>query len=77
MDSRAKLIDIAAFLDRVQRHGQEGDFRVEALKEAIDLLKADEPLRAQQVLLHLSDPSGEPIPEAHTKGAAGAFEGSK
>ena len=33
MDARIKMIDIAAFLDRVQRHGQEDDYRVRALKE--------------------------------------------
>ena len=72
MESRAMLIDIAAFLDRVQRHGQEDDFRVEALREAIRHLLSDRPDRAARVLLHLSDPSSEPIDEAHTQGAAGA-----
>ena len=72
MDSRSKLIDLAAFLDRVQRAGQEDDFRVRALKAAIGLLQADEPQRAKQVLLSFSDLSTEPIAKATTQGAIGA-----
>ena len=73
MDSRFKLIEIAAFLDRVQRAGQEGDFRVQALKEAIQHLGKDEPTRAKDVLLSFSDPTSDPIPRATMQGAAGAY----
>lgn len=75
MDSRSKLIDLAAFLDRVQRAGQDGDFRVEALKNAITLLSNHEPQRAKEVLLSFSDPSTEPIAQATMQGAIGAFKG--
>ncbi len=75
MDSRSKLIDLAAFLDRVQRAGQESDFRVQALKNAIQLLSLNEPKRAQEVLLSFSDPSTEPIAKATMQGAIGAFKG--
>ena len=64
MDSRSKLIDLAAFLDRVQRAGQEEDFRVQALKNALTLLSQDKPQRAKDVLLSFSDPSTEPIAKA-------------
>ena len=74
MDSRSKLIDLAAFLDRVQRAGQEGDFRVQALKSAIQLLSLNEPKRAQEVLLSFSDPSTQPIEKATMQGAIGAFK---
>ena len=74
MDSRSKLIDLAAFLDRVQRAGQESDFRVQALKNAIQLLSLNEPKRAQEVLLSFSDPSTEPIAKATMQGAIGAFK---
>jgi hypothetical protein len=76
MDSRSKLIDLAAFLDRVQRAGQEDDFRVQALKQAIALLQSNEPQRAKQVLLSFSDPSTAPIPKATTQGAIGAHRTS-
>ncbi len=75
MDARSKLIDLAAFLDRVQRAGRDSDFRVAALREALALLSADEPTRAKQVLLCLSDPSTAPIPKATTQGAIGAYPG--
>jgi hypothetical protein len=75
MDARSKLIDLAAFLDRVQRAGQTEDFRVQALKSAISLLSLDEPTRAKEVLLSFSDPSTQPIEKATMQGAIGAFRG--
>lgn len=75
MDSRFKLIEIAAFLDRVQRAGQEGDFRVQALKKAIQHLGQNEPTRARDVLLSFSDPTSAPIPRATMQGATGAYHG--
>ena len=74
MDARYKLIDLAAFLDRAQRTGQDGDYRVVALKKAIACLSQNEPARAKQVLLSFSDPTTEPIPKATTQGAAGAWQ---
>lgn len=76
MDARSKLIDIAAFLDRVQRADQEDDYRVAALREAIGCLSAEDVGRARQVLLSFSDPTTEPIPVAHIQGAAGAYDAS-
>ena len=73
MDARIKLIDVAAFLDRVQRHDQEDDYRVRALKEALSILGSDEPDRARRILESLSDPSEEPIEAATIQGAFGAF----
>lgn len=75
MDARAKVIDVAAFLDRVQRAGQEDDHRVRELKKVLSELSGDEPNRAKRVLLGLSDPTDEPIPAAPGKGAAGAWDG--
>ena len=75
MDSRSKLIDLAAFLDRVQRAGQDGDFRVQALKNALTLLSQDKPQRAKDVLLSFSDPSTEPIAKATIQGDIGAHKG--
>ncbi|MBK8093723.1 MAG: hypothetical protein IPK32_17555 [Verrucomicrobiaceae bacterium] len=74
MDSRSKLIDLAAFLDRVQRAGQDSDFRVQALKNALALLSQDKPQRAKEVLLSFSDPSTDPIAKATIQGAIGAHK---
>jgi hypothetical protein len=75
MENRAKLIDLAAFLDRVDRASGEADFRLGALKEALKHLANDKPERAKNALLSLSDPTTEPIEKAPGKGAVGAWPG--
>ena len=77
MDARAKLIDLAAFLDRVDRAQGEPDFRLEAFKRALRVLDQGDDGRARQVLLAFSDPTTEPIPTAPGKGACGAYPGAK
>lgn len=77
MDARSKLIDLAAYLDRVERASGEADFRHRALVTALNELGQPGADRARRVLLALSDPTTEPIPMAPGKGAAGAWPGSK
>jgi hypothetical protein len=74
MENRAKLIDVAAFLDRVDRAEGEPDFRLAAFRQALGCLAGDEPGRAARVLLSLSDPTSEPIEKAPGKGAIGAWK---
>ena len=76
MDARSKLIDIAAFLDRVDRGEGEADFRLAEFRKALAELNRGEPVRAKSVLMALSDPTTEPIPKAPGKGAVGAWPGS-
>ena len=76
MEARAKLIDIAAFLDRVDRAEGEADFRLAAFRQALKELDSGSPERAKNVLLSFSDPSTEPIEKAPGKGAIGAFAGN-
>jgi hypothetical protein len=75
MDARSKLIDLAAFLDRVERATGEDDFRIKAFREALKALGAHGPEKAKQVLLAFSDPTTDPIPTAATKAASGAWPG--
>lgn len=75
MDARSKLIDIAAFLDRVDRGEGEPDFRLDAFRKALGELHGGEPVRAKGVLMSLSDPTVVPIAKAHGKGAVGAWPG--
>lgn len=77
MDARCKLIDLAAFLDRVERADGEADFRLRAFRAALQELDKDQPQRAKQVLLSFSDPTTQPIPKATTKAACGAWPGTK
>ncbi len=75
MEHRAKLLDIAAFLDRLDRAGQPdgaGDVRVRALRRAIPLLVDGDGDRARRILELLSDHTAEPIPVAQTQAALGA-----
>lgn len=73
VDARHKLIDIAAFLDRVERHPGEPDFRWQAMQQAIEaMLKPGSSSRAEAILLALSDHSKAPIEKAPMQGALGA-----
>ena len=76
MDARCKLIELAAFLDRVDRGSGEADFRLSAFKEAMKHLADGEPKRAETVLLSFSDPTVDPIAKAPGKGAVGAWPGA-
>ena len=75
MENRAKLIDLAAFLDRVDRAAGDADFRLNAFRQALKHLSEDRPERAKNVLLSLSDPTPGPIEKAPGKGAVGAWPG--
>lgn len=73
IETRHKLIDIAAFLDRADRAEGEADFRLDAFRTAIKELSGKKPGRAEKVLLAFSDPTTKPIAKAHGKGACGAW----
>jgi hypothetical protein len=75
LEARSKLIDLAAFLDRIDRASGQADFRLGALTQAIGELQRTDSRRAEQVLLRLSDPTAEPIAAAQTKAACGAWPG--
>lgn len=72
MDARCKLIEIAAFLDRLDRAKGEGDFRLEAFRKALGVVAGDSAGKAAGVLMSLSDTTREPIAAATTKAACGA-----
>lgn len=73
IDARARVIDVAAFLDRIDRHaGDDDDHRLAALRGALPILLSKSPGRAKAVLEALSDTS-EAMPEsAAFQGASGA-----
>jgi hypothetical protein len=76
VESRSKLIDIAAFLDRAQRAKGKDDFRLKAFHAALGQLRSGKPDRARRVLLRLSDPTSKPCAAAGSKGACGAWAGT-
>ncbi len=73
LDARSRLIDLAAFLDRVERHEVADDFRCEALREAAQVLVDGRPERARRILEKLSDPTSEPEAISSGKAALGAW----
>lgn len=76
MEHRAKLIDLAAYLDRIDRGQGEmpNDFREIAFRKAIDILRDGQPNRTKRILESFSDFSTD-LPESAEgmKGAAGAI----
>ena len=77
LDARSKLIDIAAFLDRIERAGGREDFRIKSFRAALKKVNGRAKAKAEQVLLTFSDPTTKPIPAAPGKGALGAWPGSE
>ena len=75
MEHRARLIDVAAFLDRVDRStgSVADDFRMRAFLDAVAILTDGRPERAARILDLFSDQTTEPVAAAHTKGATGAW----
>lgn len=75
MEHRAKLLDLAAFLDRLDRAAPPAardDVRIRALRRAIPLLLDGAGDRTRRILELLSDHSREPVPAAPGQGAIGA-----
>lgn len=77
MDSRAKLLDIAAYLDRLDRHEGEADFRQDGFLNALQAMLDAKENRAEAVLLALSDHSTEPEDAATIQFAYGAPQPTK
>jgi hypothetical protein len=73
LDARHKLIEIAAFLDRVERADGKDDFRLKAFRAAVAHLNGRGKQKARRVLLAFSDPTTKPILAATTKAACGAW----
>jgi len=80
LENRARLLDVAAFLDRVDRAGDpeaaKRDFRYRAFQRALSLLLETPGNRAEALQASWSDPTEEPrASAAGLKGAYGAWEG--
>ena len=82
LEARSKLIDLAAFLDRVERSSGADDYRLQAFRRALGALaqRADEAVgggtartRAEEALLAFSDPTLDPLSAADDKAARGAW----
>jgi hypothetical protein len=77
IENRTKLLDLAAFLDRLDRapaEGDERDFRMQAFQEALAVLGSGSPARTTQVQMLFSDPTTEPLEALDQKSACGAYD---
>ena len=79
LEARARVLDVAAFLDRVQRAAPASgtpadtvqDDRVQAILSAMRLALDGQPERARRMLELWSDETTEPVPRADGKAARG------
>ncbi len=80
IENRNRVIEIAAFLDRLDRSDPsiaDSDFRVMALREALAVLTSGSTNRVHDIQMLLSDPTTEPLPALDRKGAVGAWDRTK
>lgn len=79
IENRARLLDIASFLDRIDRYeGAEAarsDYRYQALAKAIDRINSGTAGRTAAIQTLFSDPTTEPLESAVGLKATGAWEG--
>ena len=75
LDARHKLIEVAAFLDRVERAAGKDDFRLDAFRAALGKVNGKKKEKARRVLLAFSDPTKDPVAQAAGKTARGAWPG--
>jgi hypothetical protein len=77
MEERVKVIDLAAFLDRLDRAREtdaEDDFRLRSIREALGVLAGGDGNRVQRVQMIFSDPRSELLEELDQKSAKGAYD---
>lgn len=77
MEHRVKVLDLAAFLDRLERAREidaDDDFRLRSVRSALSLLADGEGDRVQRVQMIFSDPRSELLDELDTKSAKGAYD---
>ena len=76
VENRNRLLEVAAFLDRLDRAdtSSAADFRTKALAAALVSLSGPAANHVEQIQMLLSDPTTEPIPSLDRKSAIGAYD---
>jgi hypothetical protein len=77
IENRTRILDLAAYLDRLMRSADNqpaaGDFRMQALEQALHILSSNEPDKVDHIQLVFSDPTTELKAQLDTKSASGAW----
>ena len=76
IENRTRLLEVAAFLDRLDRADPSyasKDFRMKAFTEALAHLARPSD-RLDRIQMLLSDPTAEPLPALDRKSAIGAYD---
>jgi hypothetical protein len=76
IENRTRILEIAAFLDRLERASDApstADFRLAAFGQALNVLASNDSDKIGQIQLIFSDPTIEPKPMLDTKSASGAW----
>ncbi len=80
IENRAKMLDIASFLDRIDRYEGAGaaraDFRYQAFTRALKLLAEKKSDRTKALQMLFSDLTTEPVDSAAGLQTTGAWEGA-
>lgn len=77
MEHRVQVLDLAAFLDRIDRAREldaEDDFRLRSIRATVAVLADGEGDRTQRVQMLFSDPSTELLESLDQKSAKGAYD---
>lgn len=80
IENRTRLLDLAAFLDRLDRAADPAvdfDFRMRAFREALRVLSGASRSRVEQIQMIFSDPRTEPTDGLDQKSACGAYRTEK
>lgn len=80
IENRTRLLDLAAFLDRLDRAADpaaDADFRIQAFREGLRVLCGSSGPRVEQIQRVFSDPTTEPADGLDRKSACGAYDHSK
>lgn len=74
LDARTNLLDLAAFIDRLERaDGTSDDYRIASLTACIHILNDLSRDKTRRILECLSDPSSLPVESSSGKAATGAW----
>jgi hypothetical protein len=77
IENRTRLLELAAFLERIERSADgadpHSDFRMAAFHQALRVLASDAPDKMDQIQFLFSDPTTEPREKLDAKSASGAW----